>query len=209
MTKFVRTISEKIAVLTGYVLSRSRYPQGCLRVGGSASYDPAAIIRPTISTGFFSSIESRKLRDLTLGFPLPAVAAATAGLGFLSALASVVKRNRVTTLASAIFSALSFIFAVSALGCIFSLFEKIRKDVPRSTDLRLATNLRVFHDISMRYGASTWTLVAACAMLLLSAAVFMFAWVAEARQTRQKSIDESREKASYSPSEGRPSDAGS
>ncbi|KAK1706611.1 uncharacterized protein BDZ83DRAFT_191200 [Colletotrichum acutatum] len=159
--------------------------------------------------GFSSSIESRRMRDLTLGFPMPAVAAATAGLGLLFALASVVKRNRLTALASAILTALSFIFVVSALGCIFSLFEKIRKELPRSTDLRLATNLRVFHDISMKYGASTWTLVAACAMLLLSSAVFIFAWLAELRQARQKVSDDSREKARFSLSEGRPSDAGS
>lgn len=159
--------------------------------------------------GVPSSIESRSMRDLTLGFPLPAVATATAGLGLLSALASVVKRNRLTTLVSAILTALSFIFAVSALGCIFSLFEKIRKEVPKSTNLRLATNLRAFHDISMKCGASTWTLVAACVMLLLGAAVFIFAWLAEVRQTRQKLSDDSREKASYSPSEGRSSGAGS
>ncbi|KAK1531696.1 hypothetical protein CPAR01_11345 [Colletotrichum paranaense] len=185
-----------------------RYPQGCLRVGGSAGYDPAAIIRPMI-IGFPSSIESRGMRDLTLGFPLPAVATATSGLGLLSALASLVKLNRLTTLASAILAILSFIFAVSALGCIFSLFEEIRKELPRSTDLRLATNVRNLHDISTKYGACSWTLVAACAMLLLSAAVFMFAWLAEVRQTRQKVSDDSREKASYSPSEGRSSGVGS
>ncbi|KAK1622203.1 hypothetical protein BDP81DRAFT_455601 [Colletotrichum phormii] len=174
----------------------ARYPQGCLRVRGSPGYNTAAIIRPMI-VGFSSSIKSRGMHDLTRGFPLPAVATATTGLGLISALVNLVKRNRLTTLASAILAALSFLFAVSALGCIFSLFEKIRKELPRSTDVRLATNLRIMHDISKRYGASSWNLVAACATLLISTTIFILAWLAEVRRTPPKGGDEGREKSSY------------
>ncbi|KAK1673665.1 hypothetical protein BDP55DRAFT_669824 [Colletotrichum godetiae] len=184
----------------------ARYPQGCLKFGGSPGYNPAIIIRLMI-VGVSSSIKSRGMHDLTRGFPLPAVATATAGLGFLSALANLIKRNRFTTLASAILAALSFLFAVSALGCIFSLFEKIRKELPRSTDIRLATNLRIMHDISTRYGASSWTLVAACATLLISTTIFVLAWLAEVRRTPPKGTDEGREKSSYSLSDDRLSGA--
>ncbi|OHF02910.1 pH-response regulator [Colletotrichum orchidophilum] len=185
----------------------TRYPQGCLRVRGSPGYDPAAIIRPMISQ-FPSSIKSRGMRDLTLGFALPAVATATASLGFLSTLAGLVKYNRFTTLASAIRAALSFLFAVAALRCVFSLFEKIRRELPRSTVLRLATNSRDMYDISTKYGASSWTLVAACAILLIGTTALIFAWLAEVRENRRKWSDDVREKSSSSPSEGRPSGAG-
>ncbi|KAK6220115.1 hypothetical protein QIS74_05617 [Colletotrichum tabaci] len=151
-----------------------------------------------------------KLRDLTLGFILPAVAATTAGLAIIATAVAFVRPKRIASFVGMVFSALSFIFAVAAVGCVFACFENIRNKTPDVGSIWTApytssTRARNRYLLSTKYGACAFTLAAACVILSVTTVVMSLAWKMSERQNRPPWNETEVEKNRVSHSEGRPS----
>ncbi|TKW55819.1 hypothetical protein CTA1_4262 [Colletotrichum tanaceti] len=172
--------------------------QGCFRTT-TQGYDASYVVRQIVSD-FPSSMSRNKLRDLTLGFVLPAVAAATAGLAIIATAAASVRPKRIASFAGMLFSALSFVFTVAAVGCVFAYFENVRKQTPDVASMwtapyRSSTRTRNRYVLSTRYGACAFTLAAACVILLVATVVMSLAWKISERQNRPPRNEMSRVRA--------------
>ncbi|KAF4892261.1 hypothetical protein CGCF415_v013087 [Colletotrichum fructicola] len=185
---------------------RVLFPEGCVRVNGTSGYDPALVMRP-LNSDFPPTFKPGGMRDMTLGFVLPAVATATNGAAIILLVAAFVRRNRICNLVSIALSVLSLIFTIAAVGCVFAFCEKVRRGTPSYSGVRSSSRTQPGYDYQLKtyYGPCVVTLALACGVLLVATITLFFAWLASKREGRRTWSEDGTEKHRVSHSEVAPS----
>ncbi|KAK4231010.1 hypothetical protein QBC38DRAFT_467611 [Podospora fimiseda] len=177
------------------------HPVGCY--GSKTGYNIRNVIRGVNNNlRGVSARQTNQWMDLTRGFVLPAVAAACVGIAMLLLILGewVQYLHRIKSflnITAWVFTFLGMVFSVAGMGCVISLIQKIKKTTWSSngmvsiwTNMKTTEGIRYTYQYRLRqwYGAGTWTLVVACALLVLAVGVLGFTVVKERRATRKKNL---------------------
>ncbi|KAF6802861.1 hypothetical protein CSOJ01_11285 [Colletotrichum sojae] len=167
------------------------HPEVCEGTGGPPGYDPGRVMRPLVSN-FPSTRVVGGMADLTQGLVMPAAATATTGVAALFGVAALLRRSFRTPnilLGVTILTALSVIFAAAGVGCLFALFEKVRKGTPATSVIQIVSpsfTAGNTYRLTTGYGPVAWALVGALVALLTSSVVCALAWLSARREDRHE-----------------------